>query len=54
MGCPHVFVMLTCNPWWAEILSQLHDGQTAFDRPDVTTAVFKSRPSEVALCPLLP
>jgi hypothetical protein len=24
-------------------LSQSHDGQTAFDPPDVTTAVFKSR-----------
>ncbi len=24
-------------------MSQLHDGQTAFDRPDVATAVFKSR-----------
>ncbi len=24
-------------------MSQLHDGQTAFNRPDVTTAVFKSR-----------
>ncbi len=42
-GCPHGFLMLTCNPRWPEILSQLHDGQTAFDCPDVTTAVFKSR-----------
>jgi hypothetical protein len=41
--CPHVFLMLTCNWRWPEILSQLHDGQTAFNRPDVTTAVFKSR-----------
>jgi hypothetical protein len=42
-GCPHVSLTLTCNPRWPEILSQLHDGQTAFDCPDVTTAVFKSR-----------
>ncbi len=42
-GCPHVFLTLTCKLRWPEILSQLHDGQTAFDRPDVTTAVFKSR-----------
>jgi hypothetical protein len=40
---PCVFLTLTCNPRWPEILSQLHDGQTAFDHPDVTTAVFKSR-----------
>ncbi len=42
-GCPHVFITLTCNPIWPEIVSQLLDGQTAFDRPDVTPAVFKSR-----------
>ena len=42
-GCPHVFLTLTCNPKWPEIVSQLLDGQTAFDRPDVTAAVFKSR-----------
>ena len=42
-GCPHVFLTLTCNPKWPEIVSQLLDGQTACDRPDVTAAVFKSR-----------
>ena len=42
-GCPHVFLTLTCNPEWPEILSQLLSGQTAFDRPDVTVPVFKSR-----------
>jgi hypothetical protein len=42
-GCPHVFITLTCNPKWPEIVSQLLDGQTAFDHPDVTAAVFKSR-----------
>jgi hypothetical protein len=42
-GCPHVFITLTFNPKWPEIVSQLLDGQTAFDHPDVTAAVFKSR-----------
>ena len=42
-GCPHVFITLTCNPKWPEICSQLLTGQTAFDRPDVTGTVFKSR-----------
>jgi hypothetical protein len=41
-GCPHVFITLTCNPKWPEIRSQLLTGQTAFDHPDVTSAVFKS------------
>ncbi len=42
-GCLHLFLTLTCNPKWPEIVSQLLDGQTAFDRPDVTVAGFKSR-----------
>jgi hypothetical protein len=42
-GCPHVFITLTCNPKWPEIVSQLLDGQTAFNCPDVTAAVFESR-----------
>jgi hypothetical protein len=42
-GCPHVLITLTCNPKWPEIVSQLFDGQTAFDRPHVTAAVLKSR-----------
>jgi hypothetical protein len=42
-GCPHVFLILTCNLEWPEIQSQLINGQTAFDCPDVTVPVFKSR-----------
>jgi hypothetical protein len=42
-GCPHVFLTLTCNPKRPEIVSQFSDGQTAFDCPDVTAAVSKSR-----------
>jgi hypothetical protein len=42
-GCPHVFLAFTCNPESLEIQSQLINGQTAFDHPDVTAPVFKSR-----------
>jgi hypothetical protein len=42
-GCPHVFLTITCNRKWPEIVSQILDGQTAFDHPDVTAAVYKSR-----------
>ncbi len=42
-GCPHVFNTLTCNPNWPETVSQLLDGQTAFDHQDVPAAVLKSR-----------
>jgi hypothetical protein len=40
-GCLHVFIALTFNPKWPEIVSQLLLGQTAFDHPDVTAAAFK-------------
>jgi len=42
-GCPYLFITLTCNPKWLEIISQLIDNHLAFDRPDVTAVVFKSR-----------
>ncbi len=42
-GCPHVFLTITCNIEWPEIQSQLINGQTVFDCPDVTVPVFKSR-----------
>jgi hypothetical protein len=42
-SCLHVFLTLTCNPEWPEIQSQIINGQTAFDCPDVTVPVFKSR-----------
>ncbi len=42
-GCPDEFLTLTCNPDWPEVQSQLINGQTAFDCPDVTVPVFKSR-----------
>jgi hypothetical protein len=47
--CLHVFLTLTCNPKWSEIVSQLLDGQTAFDCPDVTAAVFKSRLNQMMM-----
>jgi hypothetical protein len=48
-GCPCVFITLTCNPKWPEIVSQLLDGQTTFDRPDVTAAVLKSRVDQMKM-----
>lgn len=37
------FLTMTCNTQWPEITSQLLQGQTAFDRPDITSMVFKHR-----------
>ncbi len=42
-GCLHEFLTFTCNPEWPEIQSQLINGQTAFDCPDVAVPVFKAR-----------
>jgi len=39
-GKPTVFITLTCNPYWSEIVRELLKGQTAFDRPDITCRVF--------------
>ncbi|CAL0312721.1 unnamed protein product [Lupinus luteus] len=34
---------MTCNPSWSEIASELQDFQTAQDRPDLTTRIFRSK-----------
>ena len=39
-GRPSLFITLTCNPYWSEIIEQLLPGQTAFDRGDVVCQVF--------------
>ena len=40
-GKPTLFITMTCNPDWPEIKDALNPGETAFDRPDITTRVFK-------------
>ncbi|XP_070196534.1 uncharacterized protein [Littorina saxatilis] len=40
-GCADLFVTMTCNPAWKEIIENLLLGQTASDRPDIITRVFK-------------
>jgi len=39
-GRPSLFITLTCNPYWPEIVEQLLPGQTAFDRGDIVCQVF--------------
>jgi hypothetical protein len=41
-GKPTFFLTFTCNASWEEITRELQPGQTAADRPDVTTRVFWS------------
>ncbi|CAL0299188.1 unnamed protein product [Lupinus luteus] len=42
-GKPDIFLTVTCNPSWSEITSELQDFQTAQDRPDLTTRIFRSK-----------
>ncbi|GFH29866.1 helitron_like_N domain-containing protein [Haematococcus lacustris] len=39
-GKPSLFITMTCNPKWSEIKGELLEGQSAADRPDLTTRVF--------------
>jgi hypothetical protein len=45
-GKPCIFLTFTCNPKWEEITNSLADGETAFDRPDLSARVFKVKLSE--------
>ena len=40
-GKPDLFITFTCNPKWREITENLYLGQTANDRTDLVTRVFK-------------
>ena len=44
-GAPDLFITFTCNPRWQEIVDALasEPGQTAADRPDITTRVFSMK-----------
>jgi len=40
-GKPDLFITMTCNPLWPEIIDELLSGQTAQDHPDLVARVFK-------------
>ncbi|KAJ9558517.1 hypothetical protein OSB04_013131 [Centaurea solstitialis] len=42
-GKPDLFITMTCNPKWPEILSELLRGQTSQDRPDLLARVFHAK-----------
>ena len=41
LGKPDLFVTMTCNPTWPEILDELQPGQSPPDRPDIVVRVFE-------------
>ncbi|XP_009791383.2 uncharacterized protein [Nicotiana sylvestris] len=40
---PDLFIIMTCNPDWAEIQENLCEGQFAQDRPDLVTRIFRAK-----------
>ncbi|XP_055542911.1 uncharacterized protein LOC129728491 [Wyeomyia smithii] len=42
-GRPDLFITITCNPKWPEILRYLIPGQTSSDRHDITARVFRQK-----------
>ena len=42
-GRPTLFITFTCNPNWPEIKEMLFEGETAYDRADITTKVFHEK-----------
>jgi hypothetical protein len=46
-GKPDIFLTMTCNPNWDGIKNELYPGQTAQDRPDLVTRVFRAKLEEL-------
>ena len=44
---PDLFITMTCNPNWPEIQSELLQGQTPQDRPDIVARVFKLKKDQL-------
>jgi hypothetical protein len=42
-GKPDYFIMMTCNSYWEEIVSNLEHGQTPQDRPELVSRVYKAK-----------
>ena len=42
-GKPDIFLTMTCNLNWQEILDNLYPGQTPQDRPDLVARVFRAK-----------
>ncbi len=42
-GKPDLFITMTCNPNWPEILHELKPGEEANDHPDLTSRVFNMK-----------
>ena len=46
-GKPDLFITMTANPNWPEIINNLSPGETAQDRPDLIVRAFEMRKNEL-------
>ena len=46
-GFPDFFITMTANPAWPEVTQQLREWETAADRPDIVSRVFKLKLDEL-------
>ena len=46
-GHPHLFITATCNHKWPEIQENLKLGETALDRPDLVSRVFRLKKKQI-------
>ena len=42
-GKPSLFITMSANPNWEEIINQLPTGYSSIDRPDIVSRVFKEK-----------
>jgi len=47
LGKPDLFITVTCNPAWQEIVNELAVGQSVKERPDLCSRVFKIKLNEI-------
>lgn len=40
-GKPNIFLTVTCNPAWENIVNELLPGQQTQDRPDIVARIFE-------------
>jgi len=49
-GKPSLFITMTCNPCWPEIIQNLAPGEAAHYRPDLAVRVFHCKLKELIMC----
>lgn len=49
-GKPSLFITMTCNPRWPEIVQNLALGEAAHFRPDLVVQVFHCKLKELIMC----